>query len=91
MKGRLRPYLLMVYNVSICCNISTIIYLHVMGPHNVPACTRVGHLAQHWHSKQSQEGGNTQDDGHVGFSEPNLGKKLNMLVSGWLDIYNLYL
>ena len=53
-----------------------------MGPHNIPACTRVGHLAQHWHSKQSQEGGNTQDDGHVGFSEPNLGKKLNMLVSG---------
>ena len=62
-----------------------------MGPRNIPACTRVGHLAQHWHSKQSQEGGNTQDDGHVGFSEPNLGKKLNMLVSGWLDIYNLYL
>ena len=48
---------------------------------NAPACTRVRHLAQHWHSEQSQEGGNTQDDGHVGFSEPNLGKTVNILVS----------
>ena len=83
MKGRLRPYLLMVHNISIFLYI--VIYLsciYMSWDHiNAPACTRVRHLAQHWHSEQSQEGGNTQDDGHVGFSEPNLGKTVNILVS----------